>query len=516
METKYPIGIQNFEKLRRDGCVYVDKTDLIYRLISNGFYYFLSRPRRFGKSLLLSTIEAYFEGKRELFRGLAIDTLTEEWEPRPVLHLDLNTANLANTEALNRHLKYHLDVWDKKYDINSSTDGNLADRFQTIIRSIREKTGRKVVILIDEYDKPLLMSVHDPDLEDRMRDILKSFYGVLKSRDGGIKFGMMTGVTKFGKISIFSDLNNLNDITLDERFDTLCGITPAELTTYFSQGIKEMSDKNGVDTHVCLEMLRKTYDGYHFSKALRDVYNPFSLLNALDKGEISSYWFETGTPTFLAHMIRRTHISLPNLDHENVGKSRMMTADLISNDIVPVMFQSGYLTIKEYDREFDEYLLSYPNLEVKQGFLRYLLPYFTPDYNSESAFDIKKFVREIRNGEPEAFMKRFSSLFAGFPYDQVGDCERHYHNVVYLTMTLLGFYVRSEYKTSDGRCDAVVMTDRFIYIFEFKYDKSAREALDQIIRKHYDAPFAADSRKVFRIGVNFSSETRTIDDYIIQ
>lgn len=228
-ETRYPIGIQNFEKLRRDGCVYVDKTDLVYRLVSNGFYYFLSRPRRFGKSLLLSTIEAYFEGKRDLFKGLAIDSLTEQWDPHPVLHLDLNSANFNCTDALDRHLRYHLDYWDKKFGITSN-DENLADRFQTVIRSIREKTGRKVVILIDEYDKPLLMTVHDRELQDRMRNILKSFYAVLKSRDGDIKFALMTGVTKFGKVSIFSDLNNLNDITLDERFDTLCGITPDELS----------------------------------------------------------------------------------------------------------------------------------------------------------------------------------------------------------------------------------------------------------------------------------------------
>lgn len=263
-------------------------------------------------------------------------------------------------------------------------------------------------------------------------------------------------------------------------------------------------------------MLKENYDGYHFSKSLRDVYNPFSLLNALDKNEISSYWFETGTPSFLAHMIKRNSMSLSSLDCENVGTSRMMTADLISDDIVPVMFQSGYLTIKEYDGEFDEYLLSYPNLEVKRGFLRYLLPYFTPDYNSDSAFDIKKFVREIRDGEPEAFMKRLSSLFAGYPYDHMGDCERHYHNVVYLTMTLLGFHVRSEFKTSDGRCDAVVMTDRFVYIFEFKYDKSAAKALQQIEQKHYDAPFASDTRRLFKIGVNFSSRTRTINEYLIE
>lgn len=512
--VKYPIGIQSFEKIRTENYIYVDKTDMIHELVSSGTYYFLSRPRRFGKSLLVSTIEAYFQGKRHLFSGLAIDSLATDWEPSPVLHIDLNAKNYQSATDLVDILSYHLEDWEKEYGLEMS-DRSPEERFSSIVRRAHEVSGRKVVILVDEYDKPLLLTAHDHKINSEIRDIMKAFYGVLKSRDADIRFALLTGVTKFSKVSIFSDLNNLNDITLDNRYATLCGITPNELETEFTDGLTRMTAEFGITREECLEMLKENYDGYHFSNALKDVYNPFSLLNALSKCDIGAFWFETGTPTFLARMLSRDGADLRRLEDESVATSRMQTADLISGDPIPVLFQSGYLTIKSYDFRMRRYTLGYPNREVKEGFLNFLLPYYTPGYSSSSAFDIVKFVDDVEHGRPDDFMKRLSALFSGYPYDHISDCERHYHNVVYLTMTLLGFYVRSEYRTSDGRCDAIVETADYVYIFEFKYNRTAREALDQIKTKRYDSPYAADQRCLFRIGVNFSSATRSIDSYMI-
>lgn len=513
--TKYPIGIQNFEDLRKGNWLYIDKTDLIFDLVNSGKYYFLSRPRRFGKSLLISTLEAYFQGKKDLFNGLAIESLSTEWKRYPVLHLDLNAEDYTQEGSLENSLVTFIDQQESIYGI-SSANASLSKRFELLVSNICEKTGEQVVILIDEYDKPLLMNANDSARQDKLRNILKAFFGVLKSRDADIRFALLTGVTKFSKVSVFSDLNNLEDITLSNRFSTICGITQIELENNFSEGIKIMTENYGISKHECLEMLKDNYDGYHFSSSLNDVYNPFSLLNALKNGEIGSYWFKTGTPTFLAKMIRRDGFSLSELEREKIASTRMQTMDLISEDPLPILFQSGYLTIKNFDPRLRRYELGYPNREVKEGFLNFLIPYYTPRFGNRSAFDIGKFLNDVESGHPDDFMKRLSALFSDFPYDHISDCERHYHNVVYLTMTLLGFYVRSEYRTSDGRCDAVVKTDRFIYIFEFKYNSSARAALNQIKEKNYKAPFTADSRKIITIGVNFSSETRNINDYIIE
>ncbi len=512
---KYPIGVQSFEEMRTDTWLYVDKTRYVHDLVSNGKYYFLSRPRRFGKSLLISTLEAYFLGRRELFKGLAIESLTDDWEPRPVFHLDLNAKDYETRESLIQILNSHLEKWEERFGSEKS-DRTPEERFAWLVRKARETTDRKVAILVDEYDKPLLATSENPELQDTYRKMLKGFYGVLKSCDADIQFAMLTGVTKFSKVSIFSDLNNLEDITFNDRYSTICGITPDELEANFKAGIDALAQKLHTDHEGAISILKKNYDGYHFSASLDDVYNPYSLISALKNSVIGDFWFDTGTPTFLADKIHDNAIDLTELEKEEVDANRIMSVDLISEDPVPVLFQSGYLTIKDYDSEFREYRLGYPNREVKEAFLKFILPEYTKVRAGKTVFSLTRFVADIRNGEPEAFMKRFSALFAGYPYELISDCELHYHNVIYLTLTLMGFYVRAEYHTSDGRCDAMVQTDRFIYIFEFKYDKSAREALEQIERKRYAAPFAADTRKIFRIGVNFSPETRSIDEYLIE
>ena len=512
---KYPIGVQSFEEMRTDTWLYVDKTRYVHDLVSNGKYYFLSRPRRFGKSLLISTLEAYFLGRRELFKGLAIESLADDWEPRPVIHIDLNASKYTEEKDLNELIGLQLRHLEERYGLERK-GLSVASRFAQLVKAAYAQTGRKMAILVDEYDKPLLATSENPELQDTYRKMLKGFYGVLKSCDADIQFAMLTGVTKFSKVSIFSDLNNLEDITFNDRYSTICGITPDELEANFKAGIDALAQKLHTDHEGAISILKKNYDGYHFSASLDDVYNPYSLISALKNSVIGDFWFDTGTPTFLADKIHDNAIDLTELEKEEVDANRIMSVDLISEDPVPVLFQSGYLTIKDYDSEFREYRLGYPNREVKEAFLKFILPEYTKVRAGKTVFSLTRFVADIRNGEPEAFMKRFSALFAGYPYELISDCELHYHNVIYLTLTLMGFYVRAEYHTSDGRCDAMVQTDRFIYIFEFKYDKSAREALEQIERKRYAAPFAADTRKIFRIGVNFSPETRSIDEYLIE
>lgn len=510
---KYPVGVQTFEKLRQENYIYVDKTALVYELACQSVPIFLSRPRRFGKSLLLSTIDAYFSGRRELFKGLAIDSLTDDWQPHPVFHLDLSGCAYLDKDSLGRHIDMYLARWEKIYgDENSGRD--LSGRFASLLAAASEKTGRKAVVLIDEYDKPLLDTLDEDrrEIHSYYKEVLRGFYGCLKSNDRYLRFVMLSGVTKFSQVSIFSGLNNLKDISMSRKYSTICGVTQEELERDLSEGIRELGEEYGMDREETISTLKERYDGYHFAADLRDVYNPFSLLNALDNCQLGNYWFQSGNPKFLAIKLREDHIDLHALQKSVETGTNLQDIDLAMTNPLPILFQSGYLTIKGFDPRFDRYTLGYPNREVEECFLSYLVPYFMPQRGDSATFDVYNFVMDVEGGDVEAFMKRFQALFAGFPYDQVGDCELHYHNVIYLTFVLMGFYVRTEYRTSDGRCDAVVMTDSHIYIFEFKYNRSAEVAIRQIDEKGYALPFAADPRQLIKIGVNFSSETRRIDD----
>lgn len=368
----YPIGIQNFEKIRRDGYFYVDKTALVYQLAKSGSYYFLSRPRRFGKSLLLSTLEAYFEGKKELFAGLAIEELEKNWERYPVLHLDLNARQYENIGSLLEELNKYLEIWEQLYD-SPFGDRKPEERFYQVIRRAYEKTGQRVVILIDEYDKPLLQAIGNPELQEAYRSLLKAFYGVMKSADGYIRFAMLTGVTKFSKVSVFSDLNNLKDISMRREFVDLCGITENELHENLESELHELSDSLNMDyNQVCQEMKRR-YDGYHFAADTEGLYNPFSLLNTFDAKQFGSYWFATGTPSYLVELLKRTHYDLDRMAHEEVDVEMFGGAESFDSDPLSAFYQSGYLTIKGYDSRFRIYRLGFPNLEVEEGFVKYLL-----------------------------------------------------------------------------------------------------------------------------------------------
>ena len=372
---KYPIGIQNFEDLRRNGYKYVDKTNFVYKLADEGKYYFLSRPRRFGKSLFLSTLEAYFQGKKELFEGLAIYDLETEWKKYPIFHIDLNTANFREKDSLYNVLNDYLTGWEDKYGTRDS-EVTLPLRFKGVIARAAEKEGRGVVILIDEYDKPILQTLQTPELQAEHRAQLKAFYSVLKTQDRYIKFAFLTGVTKFGKISVFSDLNNLMDISMDYRYVNICGTTEEELKSYFKEGISELASANGDSESETIDKLRMRYGGYHFEKNSEGIYNPFSVLNTLAKHRYKNYWFEAGTPTFLIELLKEHGYRLPDLSKEQVSANVMSSMDSSFPNPIPVIYQSGYLTIKGYDERFKKYQLGFPNKEVEEGFLNLLLPLY--------------------------------------------------------------------------------------------------------------------------------------------
>lgn len=517
---KLPIGIQDFESLRREDYFYADKTELIYRMVSQNRYYFLSRPRRFGKSLLMSTIHALYDGKKELFDGtigkrLAIaDKADIKWEAHPVLHLDLNTQKYDSIESLENVLNETLTGWEELYGKNPVEIG-FGRRFQGVIKRAYEKTKLGVVILVDEYDKPMLQAIGKEELLQEFRDTLKGFYGALKSMDGCIKFALLTGVTKFGKVSVFSDLNNLMDISIDARYWDVCGLTEQEIHSSFPNEIDALAKANDITNEECVEQLKLRYDGYHFVESVPGIYNPFSVLNTLAKGKFGSYWFETGTPTYLVELLQKFNTNLEEMANSVTTEDIINCVDINSASAIPVIYQSGYLTIKDYDKEFGSYTLGFPNMEVKEGFIKFLLPFYTSVTEDKSTFNIQQFVKDVRAGNTDAFVKRLRSLFADTPYEIVKDIENHYQNVIWIVSKLMGFYTQAEYHTSEGRIDLVIKTPQFCYVIEFKLDGTAEEALQQISDKQYTLPFELDNQQIIRIGMNFSSETRNIERYLI-
>lgn len=511
---KYPIGIQDFVKLRQGGFAYVDKTKFVYKLADEGSYYFLSRPRRFGKSLFLSTLEAYFLGRKELFEGLAIYDMEKEWKSHPIFYIDLNTANFRDENSLYEVLNSHVSVWEEMYGAREY-ETTLALRFKGVIARAAEKEGRGVVILIDEYDKPILQTLRNQELQEKHRSLLKSFYSVLKTQDRYIRFAFITGVTKFGKVSVFSDLNNLMDISMDQRYISICGMTQNELLYNFREGIEQLGEAYGDTEEETLNKLKIRYDGYHFEEDTVGIYNPFSVLNTLAKLRYKDYWFETGTPTFLVDLLKMHNYRLPDITREKVSDDVINSVDSMSTNPIPVIYQSGYLTIKGYDERFKKYRLGFPNKEVEEGFLNFLLPLYTSAGNN-SPFMVDEFVTDVESGNPERFMQRMKAFFADTSYQVVGDAELYFQNAMYLVFKIMGFYTQVERPTSDGRIDAVIQTPDYIYIIECKLDRTADEALRQINDSNYAAPFAMDKRRIYKIGVNFSSQTRGVEQWIIE
>ena len=528
---KYPIGVQDFEGLIKDGYVYVDKTDLVYRLVNDGKIYFLSRPRRFGKSLLVSTLKHYFLGHRELFKGLAIDGLETEWNEYPVFHLSFGGVNFSNSSAIDESLSMFIENAEKEYGIEERFK-DYGIRFAAVLKAAHEKTGRRCVVLIDEYDKPLLdvmdteLRVTDSDgnslrLEEYNRNVLKGFYSVFKDADPDLKFVLLTGVTKFSQVSVFSGFNQPKDISMDSRYEALCGITLEEMLEVFHEPITQLAEDNGVCYEEMVEMLRKRYDGYHFSKKMTGVFNPFSLLNCFDKLEMRNYWFATGTPTYLMRLLSHSDKNINELVGRYYEESQFIDYKADVERPLPMIYQSGYLTVKEYDIDTRYYLLDFPNEEVRSGFIDMLASsYFSSgEMVSSWIFNVN---RDLRGGKIEEFLRKMTSLLSSVTYrfqrkQDAFECERYFQYTFYLIMQMIGHYnTMVEKETSEGRIDCVVECPNYVYVMEFKMDGSAQSALEQIRERGYTKPYLADKRKVFSIGVNFSSEKGTIEEYVFE
>ncbi len=513
---KYPIGIQSFPKIREEGYTYVDKTRFIVSLINNPGYYFLSRPRRFGKSLLLSTLHAYFDGKRKLFSGLDIDRADVDWEPSPVIHFDFNSENFIQENGLDNLLDSQLSAYEQKYGITEQ-GATLSIRFGTLIKRMYEQTRRRVAILVDEYDKPLLGVEENRELFEKNQALLKAFFGNLKSMDTYIRFAFLTGVARFNKVSIFSDLNNLNDISLTNRYADICGLTENELTISFREGIRDLAQTRKEGFGETVNALREFYDGYLFSKEGLRVYNPFSVLLALNNQEIEPYWFSTGTPTFLAKRVKEYGIEFKDFNGEMRTAEELLYIGSETQNPVALMFQTGYLTIDYFDDELRTYILRFPNREVEIGFARQLLPLYAPQMKSDSRnLSVNEFRKSLVMGDPEGFMKRLQTLLKNLPYQK--NNENTYRNLVYILCLLSNTEAQPERQSLKGRSDLEVMTKRYIYLFEFKYGGSADAAIEQIKDRDYAGRYAMDSRSIYLIGANFSDKKpqRGLTEWIIQ
>ena len=516
---KYPIGIQSFERIIEDGYVYIDKTDIIYSLTHGGSIYFLSRPRRFGKSLLVSTLKNYYLGHKELFKGLKIDSLEKDWNVHPVFHVDFNGANFTQAGVLETMLDDYIDKWEKQYDIHTDPGIGVGLRFRDILCAVHEQTGRRAVVLIDEYDKPIL-DVLDVDtlLEDRHRNVLKAFYSVFKVADSHLQFVLLTGVTKFSQVSVFSGFNQPKDISMDARYETLCGITQEELDGYFVEPISAMAERNRCSFEEMKSLLKQKYDGYHFSDNMTDVYNPFSLLNALDSLRLQDYWFSSGTPTYLIRLLAHFKENMNELTGRYYSPEEFIDYKADVEQPLPMIYQSGYLTIKDYNMRRNTFLLDFPNNEVKNGFLTAIATsYLQPKKRVEGwIFDV---LDTLEGGDTDRLCSLFTSFLSSIPYtmrrkDDERERERYFQYTFYLILRLISVYtVYVEKQQSHGRVDCVLETPQYVYIFEFKLDGTAEEALRQIEEKGYAGEYASDTRTLYKIGASFSSETGTIGDW---
>ena len=524
-----PIGVQSFEKLRQQDLLYVDKTQYIELLLRGGGVYFLSRPRRFGKSLFLSTLQAYFDGRKDLFEGLALERAEvelaarekrEAWVKYPVLYLDLNASSYTTILDLEDLLESHLEAWEERYGKERSTK-TYSVRFEGVIKRAYEKTGQQVVFLVDEYDKPLLESILDPELYEAYRAMLYGFYSNIKNCDRYLRFVLLTGVSRFGKLSVFSGLNNLNDISMDRAYAGICGITEQELAAYFAPETETLAHTLNITHEEALAALKRRYDGYLFTEDGEHVYNPFSLLNVLQKKKLSDYWYATGTPTFLVRYLQRLNYFLPDLENDvTMGASGLQISPIEATSPIPILFQAGYLTIREYIPEEGVYRLGFPNEEVRYGFLKNLLQHYAP-YIADASTETATFLREIRTGQVDAFMKRLEGIIAGIPYGNIASekvkyRERDAQVSVYLVFSLMGQFIASEVHNAIGRADAVVHTQDVIYVFEFKLEGNAtpEEALEQIETKGYATPYQHSGKKVIGIGVSFNPDKRNIDSWV--
>ena len=515
--TKYPIGIQTFSEIRKGGYLYVDKTQYVYDLANSYKYVFLSRPRRFGKSLLTSTFDSYFRGKRELFKGLAIEKLEQEWTEHPVLRFSLATAKRGTVEDTDSQIQLQLDWAEKEYGMPYGGD-NITSRFQNLVKGLYERDGRKVVVLIDEYDAPMLTVLHDPERLELMRTELQSFYSPLKDLDPYLRFVFITGITKFSQLSIFSQINNLEKVSMYPEYAALCGITQKELETNFDEGIQGLAEKEGTSREDILRQLRTMYDGYHFSEEGEGVYNPFSLLSAMKTRRMDHYWFATGTPRFLISQIKKFHTDITQIDGSVTLATEFDAPTEDMHSILPLFYQSGYLTIKDYDRRFRVYTLGYPNEEVKVGVTQMLIPYYVSQNINQTNTACRNICKALMEDDIDTAFTAAQSYFAAIPYQEgtlkdAPTTEGHFTAMLYVMFSFLNLYVYSQVRVAKGRMDILVKTENTIYVMELKLDGTVEEALRQIDDKGYAIPWQADGRRVVKVGINFSTEARTIESW---
>ena len=524
---KYPIGIQSFDRIRNEGYVYVDKTDLIYQLVTTGSIYFLSRPRRFGKSLLVSTLEHYFLGHKELFKGLAMEQLEQNWLEYPVFHIDFNNTQFEKSGNLENKINIYLTAWEQIYGA-LPVKGDLGDRFAYVLEQAHKQTGRRAVVLVDEYDKPILdvldsgkMTVEDDQeilLEEQHRNILKGFYSVFKGADAHLQFVLLTGVTKFSQVSVFSGFNQPDDISMVRDYESLCGISKDELLSVFGDSIHLLADELNLNEEQTIQVLKDRYDGYHFGKRMTDIFNPFSILKCFRHLSVEDYWFASGTPTYLVRLLNHSGEQLNEMIGQYYFPEEFIDYKATVEQPLPMIYQSGYLTIKRYNRDLNTYLLDFPNNEVKKGFLTLVASNYLQSKERVTSW-IQQAVMALQRGRLEQFRDQLTAFLASVPYSMrrkqdEREYERYFQYTFYLLLRLLSVYtVYNEMEQSRGRVDCIVETPDYVYIFEFKLDSSAEQALQQIRDKGYARPYLTDPRKLYQIGVNFSSETGTIEGF---
>ena len=509
--NRYPLGIQTFEKIREENLFYVDKTDLIYNIVKGSQNNFLSRPRRFGKSLLVTTMQAYFEGKKDLFKGLAIEKLEKEWVKYPVIHLDLSRGKYYEIQVVHSTLNAVLGFYEAKLGITVAEGTTYGTRLDEIIQTTAAQTGQKVVVLIDEYDAPMLDSNAKPELQEQIRSIMRDFFSPLKANEGLLRFVFLTGITKFSQLSIFSELNNIKNYSLDDRYATICGFTEQELLDNFHEGITDLAAANGMTFDEAVEKLKEQYDGYHFTAHCPGLYNPYSILNALFDSRFDNYWFATGTPTFLLELLQKNNILIPQLEGIMATPQRFDAPTEKITDPVPVLYQSGYITIKKSQNGM--YLLGFPNEEVRQGFSESMLNFIAPYYAGPRDNFAWEFGQAMRADNIDAAMEALKVYLAGFPYDIHHNSEAFFQAILYTIFNMLNFTIRAEARTARGRVDLLVSTKTTIFVMELKIDQNAEKALEQIDAKDYILPYKHDGRRIFKVGINFSTEKRTVDEW---
>ena len=514
--NRYPVGIQTFENIREGNYLYIDKTKYIVDFRNKGMkYVFLSRPRRFGKSLFASTLQAYFDGRKELFTGLAIADYEKEWVKHPVLHFDMSGAKHFDAESLKEYLDFILLPYEEIYGKGESED-TPNKRLEGVVKRAYKQTGKKAVVIIDEYDAPLLDVVHEKENLNDLRLIMQNFYSPLKKLDPYLEFCFLTGITKFPQLSIFSELNNLDNISMYDQYSAICGISQTELTTVMKRDVEGLGKALGMSYDECLEALRNYYDGYHFSENSEDVFNPFSLIKALNAQKIGSYWFGSGTPTFILKQLEKFNVNLTTLDGQDVVLSSFDQSPEEMTDALPLLYQSGYLTIKKYDPMFRQYTLGIPNKEVRDGLLNSLIPRYVNPHRVENDAFLLGFCKAVYRGDIEEALEHMRTYMATIPYDLENHTEKHYQTIFYLMFSFLNIYIRTEVKSAIGRADAVMHMPDTIYVFELKVDKSADEALAQIDSKGYMLPYRADGKRLVKVGISFDSKQRTIAEWKIK